>query len=111
MPLPADITCTSPGWFDVAVAQAVAVLERAVDDVGDDLHVAVRVDVEPSAAVDDVVVEDAAAARVHVVRDRGNRANEKCQRRIEPAVVGVVTVVRMGMMLIMEFSLVFSDRS
>ena len=37
-------------------------LDRAVDDVGDDLHVAVRVHAERPAAVNDVVVEHAQVA-------------------------------------------------
>ena len=43
MPLPAVIHCTSPGADDAPVAQAVAVLHRALQHIGDGLDAAVRV--------------------------------------------------------------------
>src|SRR5262249_26215418 len=54
------------GADDGAGAQAVAVLQRALDDVGDDLHVAVRVGAEAGARPNPVLVHDAEAAEAHV---------------------------------------------
>src|SRR5262249_54639403 len=45
----------------------VGVRQRPVEDVGDDLHVAVRVRAEAAAGGDAVVVEDAQAAEAHVL--------------------------------------------
>src|SRR5262245_52881533 len=51
-----------------AVAQAIAVLQRAVEHVGDDLHVAVRMRTKPSARRDAVIVDHAQRAEAHVRR-------------------------------------------
>src|SRR5207247_1131187 len=48
--------------------QAVLVLERALDDVGDDLHVAVAMGGEACARLHPVLVDDAQAAEAHVAR-------------------------------------------
>jgi hypothetical protein len=51
----------------VLVAHAVGVRQLPVDHVGDDLHVAVRMGVEPGAGLDQVVVEHPHDAEVDVV--------------------------------------------
>src|SRR5438552_13429028 len=63
----------------------------AVDDVGNDLHVAMRVGVKAAVRGDDVVVEDAQGREVHVV-GIVVVAEGKVPVRVQPAVVGVVTV-------------------
>ena len=79
------------GMDDAGVADAVLVGEFAGEDVCDDFHVAVRVHVEPAAALDDVVVEDAQLGEVHVRRIVVVREREM-PVGFEPAVVGEVTV-------------------
>ena len=56
-----------------ARAQAVLVLERAVEHVGDDLHVAVAVRAEAGARLHAVFVDHAQRAEAHVLRDRSSR--------------------------------------
>src|SRR5262245_15614649 len=51
-----------------AVAEAVAVLERALEDVGHDLHVAVAVRAEALPGLDAVLVDHAQRAEAHVAR-------------------------------------------
>ena len=53
---------------DRAGAHAVLVLERALEHVGDDLHVAVRVGAEPAARRDAIFVDHAQRAEAHVRR-------------------------------------------
>lgn len=54
------------GSDDGGVAEVVSVLEFALEDVGDDLHVAVSVGVEASAGCDAVLVDDAEDGVPHV---------------------------------------------
>jgi hypothetical protein len=49
------------------MAHAVLVLEGALEDVGEDLHVAVRVGGEAAAGGDAVLVDDPELAEAHVV--------------------------------------------
>src|SRR5438128_2579483 len=51
---------------DRAGAEAVAVLERALENVGDDLHVTVRVRPEAAPGRDPVLVDHAQGAEAHV---------------------------------------------
>src|ERR1700733_762248 len=53
------------GTNDRAGAEAVLVLERAFENVGDDLHVAMRVGGKPSAWADAILVDDAERAEAH----------------------------------------------
>ena len=74
------------------VAQLVDVRDRAAADVGDDLHVAVRVHVEPGLRLDDVVVPDdqrtdVAARRIVVFRKIEMKA------RIQPVVLKTPVVL------------------
>src|SRR5262249_9454845 len=55
------------GPDDRAVAHAVAVLELALQNVGEDLHVAVTVGPEPLPRPDAVLVEDAKLTEAHLV--------------------------------------------
>ncbi len=67
-PSPALMYCRLAGADDDAlVAHAVAVLERAGDDVGEDLGVAVRMHAEARAGRDDIVIDHAQRAIAHVV--------------------------------------------
>ena len=56
------------GPDDRSVAEAVAVLERTVQHVGDDLHVAMRVGAEPFPGCDAILVDHAQRAEVDVLR-------------------------------------------
>src|SRR5262249_10481559 len=73
------------------VAHAVLVGDGAVEDVGDDLHVAVGMRAEALAGGDAVVVDDAQGAKTHVrgVVVVGEREREA---RVEPPEVGVATL-------------------
>ena len=73
MPVPALITCTSPASVRPRVAQVVLVRDRAFADVGDDLHVRVRVRREAGLGGDGVVVPDPQRAPAHALRRRGSR--------------------------------------
>src|SRR5688500_10756779 len=78
---------------DRAVAHAVAVLERAADDVGQNLHVAVRVRAEAARGRDEVLVDDeevaeARPARVVVAVERERVAAVEPARLRLPALVG-----------------------
>src|SRR5437667_11740351 len=53
---------------DRAAAEAVLVLERALEDEGEDLHVAVRVGAEALPGIDPVLVDDPQHAEAHVPR-------------------------------------------
>src|SRR5262249_33552138 len=58
-----------------AVSEAVAMLERAGEDPGDDLHIAVRMRVEPAGRPDEIVVDhpqrpEAVPLRVVVLDER-----------------------------------------
>src|SRR5438270_9536923 len=52
---------------DRASAEGILVLDGALEDVGDDLHVAMRVRREALAAGDAVLVDDAQGSKTHVV--------------------------------------------
>ena len=58
MPLPAVIHCTSPAPMRAAVAEAVAVLDRAGEHVGDRLDAAVRVPREAGEVVGRALVAE-----------------------------------------------------
>ena len=58
MPLPAVIHCTSPAPSAAAIAEAVAVLDRAGQHVGDRLDAAVRMPGKPRQVVVGVVVAE-----------------------------------------------------
>ena len=74
------------------VAQAVLVGDRAFADIGDDLHVTVRVRRESAAGGDLVIVPDPQAAPVLALRvivvGEG-----KMMTRVQPAVVGMAQTV------------------
>src|SRR5436309_8632004 len=53
---------------DRAAAEAVLVLEHALEDEGEDLHVAVRVGAEALPGIDPVLVDDPQHAEPHVSR-------------------------------------------
>ena len=76
------------GPDDRAVAHAVLVLQRAFEDVGDDLHVPVAVHAEPLTGLHAVIVDDPQGAKAHVggivVVAKGKRVVG-----VEPAVVEV----------------------
>src|SRR5437868_9164359 len=55
------------GTDDRASAEGILVLDGALEDVGDDLHVAMRVRREALAAGDAVLVDDAQGSKTHVV--------------------------------------------
>ena len=55
-------------FYDRAVAHAVLVLQRAVEDVGDDLHVTVAVRIESAGGLDPVLVDDAQGSEAHEAR-------------------------------------------
>src|SRR3546814_6276333 len=75
------------------VAQVVAVGDGAASHVGDDLHVAVAVQVESGARVDGVVVPDAQAADAHALGVVGVGEAEVVARR-QPVVVKAPQPVR-----------------
>src|SRR5579862_5760759 len=56
------------GADDRAGADAVFVLERALKDIGDDLHVAMAMGVEAGARRDAILIDDAQRAEAHVLR-------------------------------------------
>ena len=93
-PRPALMRCTSPGRMMplappvAAGAEAVAVCQLAVEDVADDLHVAVAVRAEAAARSDPVLVDDAQVAEAHVARIVvvGER---EAVLALQPAVIGV----------------------
>src|SRR6267143_2332392 len=71
---------------DRAIAHAVLVLERAFEDPGDDLHVAVAMGAEALARLDAVVVDDTKRAKSHVLRVVIGGEREGVIR-VEPSVV------------------------
>ena len=92
MPVPARHPLKLAGREDRAVAHAVLVLELALEDVGDDLHVLVRMAAEALARRDAVFVHHAQAAEPHVGGIVVGREGE-CVVGVEPAVVGVAAFV------------------
>ena len=76
-----------------SVAHVVAVRERALEHVGDDLHVAVPVRAEAGTRRDPVFVDDAQVAEAHVRRVVvvGER---KTVKALEPAMIGVAAFRR-----------------
>jgi hypothetical protein len=79
------------GAARLAVSHAVRMRQGAVEDVADDLHVAVAVRAEAGARRDGVVVEDAQVAEAHVRRVVVVGEREAVVA-VEPAVVGVAAV-------------------
>src|SRR6266700_27199 len=71
---------------DRAIAHAVLVLERAFEDPGDDLHVAVAMGAEALARLDAVVVDDTKRAKSHVLRVVIGGEREGVIR-VEPSVI------------------------
>ena len=88
MPVPALDPLRDVARDHADVALGVAVLERAVEHPGDDLHVAVRVHAEAAAGRHDVVVEDAQQPVVGVPRVV-ELAEAEAVPRIEPVDPGV----------------------
>src|SRR5262249_10152059 len=85
------------GADERTIAEAVAVFERAVEHVGDDLHVAVRVCAEPAAGGDAVVVDDPQVAEAHVrgivvLPERKRVAAIQPRQRGAPAFVGTTDI-------------------
>ena len=78
-----------------AVAHAVTVLQGALQDVGDDFHVAVRMHRKTAAARDAVIVHHPQRAKVHVrwVVVIGKR---KSEMSVQPTVVGVTALVALA---------------
>jgi hypothetical protein len=80
------------GLDDGAIAHAIAVLEAPLDDVREDLHVAVRVGAEAAAGLHPVLVDDPELAEPHeagvMVAGEGEGVV-----RVEPAVVGVSSLL------------------
>ena len=68
MPAPPPGVQHLAGAQHFAGAEAVAVLQRAAHDIGDNLHVAVRVHAEAGRGRNPVVVDYTQAAKAHVVR-------------------------------------------
>jgi hypothetical protein len=79
------------GANDRAGADAVAVLERTLEHVGDDLHVGVAVRAEALAGLHAVLVDDAQRAETHVPRIVVVGERERVAA-IEPAQVGATAV-------------------
>src|SRR5438552_13894887 len=79
------------GADDGAGPQAVLVLERALDDVRDDLHVAVAVGGEAAARLYPILVHDAQAAEAHVARVEVVGEGEGVAAR-EPAELGAAAL-------------------
>ena len=75
-----------------AVAHAVLVGQCAGGDIGDDLHVAVRVRAEAAARRDQVVVDDAQVAPAHVRRIEIVGERERVMT-FQPAVVGMAALL------------------
>src|SRR5262245_39958254 len=73
-----------------SVAEAILVLQLALQDVSDDLHIAVWVRWKSSTAGDDVVVENAQRTPIHVLRIVV-LAEGKVPARVEPAKVLVMS--------------------
>src|SRR5438876_1154402 len=80
------------GADDGAGPQAVLVLERALDDVRDDLHVAVAVGGKAPARLHPILVHDAQGAEAHVARVEVVGEGEGVAAR-EPAELGAAALV------------------
>ena len=74
------------------VAHAVFVRESALENVSDDLHVAVRMHGESAAGCDDIFIDDAQRTKAHPLRIailvEGKRVT-----RVEPAVIAAAALV------------------
>ena len=105
--MPALIRCTSPGRITEPVPIESLCVERALEHVGDDLHVAVRVGAEALAGRDAVVVDHAQRAEAHVlgVVVVGEREGVV---GVEPAVVGVARASAGRMVIIAVLSSLFA---
>ena len=79
------------GPDDAAAARRVLVLEPALEDVGEDLHVAVAVRPEAGSGRDAVVVDHAQAAEAHVPRVVVLAERERVAA-VEPAPVGLAAL-------------------
>ena len=73
-------------------AHRVPMLQRALQHVADDLHVAMRVFAEAGALGDGVIVYDAQAAEAHPIRVVVIGEGE-CVVAVQPAVVGVASFI------------------
>lgn len=80
------------GVDDSLVAEVVAVLDGAIENVGDDLHLLVRMAGEALAGLDGVVVEDAQGAPVHILRIVIVTERE-VPIGCEPAVIGEMALI------------------
>ena len=77
---------------DAAIAHRILVLQRAAQDVGDDLHVAVRMLAETHARHHKIVVDDAQAAEAHPLRIVIIREAEGVIT-VQPAMFGVAPFI------------------
>src|SRR5262249_51269551 len=75
------------GTDDAAAARAVLVLERALEDVGEDLHVAMAVRAETGSSLDAIVVDHAQRAEPHLALVVVVTERERVPA-VEPAPVG-----------------------
>ena len=91
--IPDDLRITQAGLDRGAVTHAILVGELAFDDIGEDLHVVVRVHREAAAGLDGVVVHDPQRVEAHVVGIKEVREG-KSKTGIKPAVVGMAALVR-----------------
>src|SRR5438105_331793 len=73
-------------------AHAVFVLERALEHVGNDLHIVMRMSPKAAPALHPVFIDHAQAAEAHVRRIVVIRERE-CMECIQPAVIGVATLI------------------
>src|SRR5438046_1003700 len=83
------------GPNDRAGADAVLVLERAAEDVGDDLHVPVPMSVEPRARPNAILIDDAQRPKAHVLRVV-IMAERKSMTAVQPAEIGNAAVSGMS---------------
>src|SRR6266404_6215455 len=74
------------------VAHTVAMLERTLEHVGDNFHIAMRVHGKTTAAGDAIVVHHAQSAELHVL-GVVVISESKRKMRVEPAVIGVAAFV------------------
>jgi DNA-binding transcriptional LysR family regulator len=86
-PEPADITCTSPASVRPGIAHRILMGDRALADIGDDLHVGMRMRREAGPRGDLVVVPDPQIAPAHPGRVVIPSEREM-MLRLQPTVVG-----------------------
>src|SRR5512146_3335919 len=75
------------GPDDRTGADAVLVLERAFEDVGDDLHVAMAMRIEAGAGLDAILIDDAQGTEAHMARIV-IVAERKTVQALQPAEIG-----------------------